>query len=86
MSRRRIPLVVVALTTFSLPTHAATRAEQTRACRGDAIRLCSLSIPRGEKKVTACMIRKLDQLTPECRAMFHRTGEDKAARLRHQRS
>lgn len=49
--------------------HAATRDEQKQACQGDAIRLCTFAIPN-EAKITACMKKKLDQLTPKCRAMF----------------
>ncbi|WP_246495227.1 hypothetical protein [Ameyamaea chiangmaiensis] len=49
--------------------HAATRAEQTAACRGDAIRLCTFAIPN-VAKITACMEQKIDRLSPRCRAMF----------------
>ncbi|AOX21061.1 hypothetical protein [Kozakia baliensis] len=63
---------------FSLPlaalimaggSHAATREEQSAACRGDAIRLCTFAIPN-EAKITECMKKKIDQLSPRCRAMF----------------
>ncbi|MBB2205519.1 hypothetical protein HLH27_10880 [Gluconacetobacter takamatsuzukensis] len=58
--------------------HAATREEQSAACRGDAIKLCTFAIPN-EDKVTACMKKKIDQLSPRCRAMFHpsRSGRKK---------
>ncbi|GAC88078.1 hypothetical protein NBRC3257_0754 [Gluconobacter thailandicus NBRC 3257] len=49
--------------------NAATRDEQKQACQGDAIRLCTFAIPN-EAKITACMKKKLDQLSPKCRAMF----------------
>ncbi|WP_194259632.1 hypothetical protein [Gluconobacter vitians] len=48
---------------------AATREQQKQACQGDAIRLCTLAIPN-EAKITACMKKKIDQLSPKCRAMF----------------
>lgn len=38
---------------------AATRKEQTQACKGDALRLCTLAIPN-EAKITACMKKKMD--------------------------
>jgi hypothetical protein len=43
--------------------------EQQQACSDDAIRLCSADIPDVDR-ITACMIRKQDQLTPGCRAYF----------------
>ncbi|CAI9119786.1 hypothetical protein [Brytella acorum] len=48
---------------------AATKDEQAAACRGDAIRLCTFAIPN-EAKITECMKKKIDQLSPRCRAMF----------------
>lgn len=48
---------------------AATRDEQKQACQGDAIKLCTFAIPN-EAKITACMKKKIDQLSPKCRAMF----------------
>lgn len=48
---------------------AATRDEQTKACRADAIKFCSAGIP-DEDKITACMKQNLDKLSPECRKMF----------------
>ncbi|EHH68849.1 hypothetical protein [Gluconobacter morbifer] len=48
---------------------AATREEQKDACQGDALRLCTLAIPN-EAKITACMKKKIDKLSPRCRAMF----------------
>lgn len=48
---------------------AATKDEQAAACRGDAVRLCTFAIPN-EAKITACMKKKIDQLSPRCRAMF----------------
>lgn len=50
-------------------TAAPTREEQSAACRGDAIKLCAFAIPN-ESKVQACMEKKIDKLSPRCRAMF----------------
>ncbi|MFT8419555.1 MAG: hypothetical protein ABF636_12110 [Acetobacter sp.] len=55
---------------LSLPAQADTaREQQTKACKGDALRLCALAIPN-EKKIAACMERKKDKLSPACRAYF----------------
>ncbi|BCI66910.1 hypothetical protein AAJCM20276_15340 [Acetobacter aceti] len=48
---------------------AATREEQTAACKGDALKFCMLSIPN-EKKIAACLQSKRDKLSPACKAMF----------------
>ena len=49
--------------------HAASRDEQAKACRGDALHFCAVDIPN-ENKIIACMERHLDELSPACRAMF----------------
>ncbi|MBB2171738.1 hypothetical protein HLH35_06320 [Gluconacetobacter asukensis] len=61
--------------------HAASREEQSAACRGDAIKLCTFAIP-DEDKVAACMKKKVDQLSPRCRAMFEPAGKKKPGRGR----
>jgi hypothetical protein len=48
---------------------AASRDEQSHACRADAFRYCSADIPN-EEKITACMKQHYAQLMPACRAMF----------------
>jgi hypothetical protein len=53
--------------------------EQQQACTDDAFRLCSADIPDVDR-VTACMIRKQDQLTPGCRAHFKTSEAEPAAR------
>lgn len=56
-----------------LPARADTaREQQTKACKGDALRLCAFAIPN-EKRITACMERKKDKLSPACRAYFKDT-------------
>ena len=49
--------------------NAASRDEQTKACRGDAMHFCAADIPH-EDKITACMKQHIDELSPACRAMF----------------
>ncbi|GAA4478643.1 hypothetical protein [Gluconacetobacter asukensis] len=76
------PFAAFALAAFSLGTvHAASREEQSAACRGDAIKLCTFAIP-DEDKVAACMKKKVDQLSPRCRAMFEPAGKKKPGRGR----
>ncbi|GBQ31541.1 hypothetical protein AA13594_2103 [Gluconacetobacter azotocaptans DSM 13594] len=71
---------LVALGFHMMPAQGAapTREDQSAACRGDAIKLCAFAIPN-ERKVQACMEKKIDKLSPRCRAMFgkdrHKTGK-----------
>jgi len=60
----------LALSFSVLPTtgHAYT-AEEQQACQPDAFRLCSSEIPDVDR-VTACMVAKQSQLSPECRRFF----------------
>jgi hypothetical protein len=69
------PTLAVALTLSILPTvgHAYTPEEQ-QACQPDAFRLCSSEIPDVDR-VTACMVAKKSQLSPQCRAFF-RSGPE----------
>jgi hypothetical protein len=55
---------------------AATRDEQTAACKGDAIRFCASEIPN-EQKITSCMKANRDKLSPKCKAMFKQPASDK---------
>ena len=48
---------------------SATRDEQSKACKGDAIHYCAVHIPNKEK-IEACMKQHYDQLSPRCKAMF----------------
>jgi hypothetical protein len=63
-------MLATALSISVLPTavHAYT-PEQQQACTGDAFRLCGSDIPDVDR-VTVCMIRNKNQLTPGCRAFF----------------
>lgn len=60
----------IALSLSLLPTsgHAYTQEEQ-QACQPDAFRLCNSEIPDVDR-VTACMIAKKSQLSPQCRQFF----------------
>jgi hypothetical protein len=60
----------VALSWSLLPTagQAYTQEEQ-QACQPDAFRLCSSEIPDVDR-VTACMVARKSQLSPECRRFF----------------
>jgi hypothetical protein len=62
-----------------LPTagHAYT-PEQQQACQPDAFRLCGSEIPDVDR-VTACMIARKSQLSPECRQFFRPDPEPVAA-------
>lgn len=78
---RRISMVFsgVAMIGLAYPAHADTlRDKQTEACKGDAVRLCALAIPN-EKKITACMERKQDKLSPKCRAFFKKGSKTSPA-------
>jgi hypothetical protein len=43
--------------------------EQRVACRGDAFRFCAAEIPN-VPKITACMRRNYENLSPACKAVF----------------
>ena len=69
----------VALAFSGLPTtgHAYTDEEQ-QACQPDAFRLCSSEIPDVDR-VTACMVARKSELSPECRRFFRPDPEPAAA-------
>jgi hypothetical protein len=64
-----------ALSVAALPTasHAYTPEEQA-ACQPDAFRLCGSEIPNIDR-VTACMVAKRAQLSPECKRFFRADPE-----------
>lgn len=74
--------LAIALSSSLLSTsaHAYTR-EQQQACQPDAFRLCGSEIPDVDR-VTACMIAKKAQLSPQCRQFFRAgpEGDEAAAR------
>ncbi len=70
-------LLASILLVSSTQAFAFSRAEQTRACRPDAERLCNRFIP-DVANVTHCMRHFYSKLSPECQRMFghqhHRRG------------
>jgi hypothetical protein len=64
-----IAFSLVALSAIPLSADAASRDEQEKACRGDAMHFCSAEIPN-EDKITACMKQHVAELSPACKAMF----------------
>lgn len=74
--------LAVALSSSLLSTsaHAYTQEEQ-QACQPDAFRLCGSEIPDVDR-VTACMIARKAQLSPQCRRFFRAgpEGDEAAAR------
>ncbi|WP_092006529.1 hypothetical protein [Paraburkholderia lycopersici] len=57
--------------TFAMASSGESRDEQEHACRGDAFHFCASEIPN-KTKITACMKRHYDELSPPCKAMFRR--------------
>jgi len=69
---RTLFALLLALSTVT--AHAVTRDQQASACRGDALRLCLIDIP-SETKITACMKKKVERLSPDCKSMFDQDAE-----------
>ena len=71
--------VAAALTVLILPaaSHAYT-PEQQQACTPDAMRLCGEFVPNVDA-ITACMVQKKAQLSPQCRVFFREGPEPQAA-------
>ncbi|MDD1531768.1 hypothetical protein C7U92_23900 [Bradyrhizobium sp. WBOS7] len=56
--------------------------EEQQACTPDAMRLCGEFVPNVDA-ITACMIRKKTQLSPQCRVFFRpgpEPGEQRAGK------
>jgi hypothetical protein len=69
----------LALSLSMLPSMSyAYTDEEQQACQGDAFRLCSSEIPDVDR-VTARMVAKKSQLSPECRRFFRSDPEPIAA-------
>jgi hypothetical protein len=61
---------LAALIVAALPTTGrAYTPEEQAACQPDAFRLCGSEIPNIDR-VTACMVAKRAQLSPECKRYF----------------
>jgi hypothetical protein len=70
--------MALSLSLLSTSAHAYTQEEQ-QACQPDAFRLCGSEIPDVDR-ITACMIAKKAQLSPQCRQFFRAGPErDKTA-------
>jgi len=67
--------VVLAILAQPGTSHAYT-PEQQQACQPDAMRLCGEFVPNVDA-ITACMIQKKSQLSPQCRVFF-RSGRGRA--------
>ena len=62
--------LAIPLFASNIPTPAsAYTPEQQQACTPDAMRLCGEYVPDVER-ITACMIARKSQLSPECRRYF----------------
>lgn len=60
-------------------TGFAYTPEQQQACTPDAMNLCGEFVPDVDA-ITACMIRKKAQLSPQCAAFFRRGPEPREVR------
>jgi hypothetical protein len=70
--------LAVALSLSMLPEAArAYTPEEQQACQPDAMRLCGNFIPDVDR-ITACMVEKKSQLSPECRKFFRADPEPAA--------
>lgn len=73
-------MLATALSFSLLPTASeAYTQDQQAACSDDAFRLCGSEIPDVDR-VTACMVRKQDQLSAGCKVYFRATESDNAVR------
>ncbi|MBH5372186.1 hypothetical protein [Bradyrhizobium glycinis] len=70
----------LALAILALPRAGfAYTQEEQQACTPDAMRLCSEFIPNVDA-ITACMIKKKAQLSPQCAVFFRRGPEPRAGK------
>ena len=70
----------VALAVLILPRAGfAYTQEEQQACSPDAMRLCGEFVPNVDA-ITACMIQKKAQLSPQCKAFFRQGPEPSEAR------
>jgi len=74
MKLKPLLLLVACVAAANVGT-AATRDEQTKACKHDAIKFCAIHIPNKEK-IEACMKQHYDKLSPKCQAMFDPPDND----------
>ena len=84
-SRLRAGLLLAAFGAIAVPVGVTARAETSQsdkdACTPDVWRLCAGQIPNvGE--IVACLNRKMNKLSPECRGVMQGGGERTARRSR----
>ena len=72
-----IPAVAMAMLVQCGAAQAYT-PEQQQACTPDAMRLCGEFVPNVDA-ITACMIQKRAQLSPQCRVFFRDGPEPREA-------
>lgn len=72
--RHKLILSLLAALMMASIAHAASRDEQTKACKADAIHFCASDIPN-KQKITACMKTHYDELSPGCKTMFHKPAD-----------
>lgn len=60
-------------------TGFAYTQEEQQACSPDAMRLCGEFVPNVDA-ITACMVRKKAQLSPQCKVFFRQGPEPSEAR------
>jgi hypothetical protein len=73
-------LLATGLSLSVLPTASeAYTDEQQQACSPDAMRLCGPEIPDVDR-ITACMARNKQQLSPQCRVFFETDSKARKAR------
>jgi ubiquinone biosynthesis protein UbiJ len=67
-----LAIVFAALAAASAPPVLAEyrgTPEQQKACRPNVFRYCAEEIPN-VRKITACLRRNIERLTPDCQAIF----------------
>jgi hypothetical protein len=72
----KLTAIAFALSVVALapaPAFAEYTQEQQAACQDDAFRLCGDAVP-DERRVRACMVRKIRELSPRCRRVFRGGG------------
>ncbi len=71
-------LLATALALMLPGSSQAYTPEQQQACTPDAMRLCGEFVPDVDR-ITACMVRKKSQLSPQCAVFFGPGGEEVGA-------
>ena len=62
-------LVLLATTAASTAALTEGTYEQRRDCRSDAMKFCGKFVP-DVKRITECMEKNVNKLSPECRKQF----------------